>query len=523
MSDLGAVSEVVEEPRGSFLTADAAVLDTELSVDDAGDFDDQGGVLELNGTRLAYLSVTMGETRDDPDVITLESGLSDAANVDDTVSVVIASEVAFDYYAWVDMDEGGSVPVPLRYDQLPGWPVGQYDPPIPVAVAEDLSGIEDAPGRPSPVPASETKFRNVDSFTVATVADQECVLTYLPVDGSEHVMWHPQAGGGLHVPAAAWSRASRLLTVPEFDGLAIDDVLTVEYAYRAVQGGIEPPSITDPDDGETVSDTTPTITGTGEPGYTVVVEVDGDLVNTVTVDSDGEWTVTVGSALDPGNHTITATQTGPGGYEASATSMFATPSPVGATVAFREDRTGGSNGATALNGMALPTGTQVGDLIIVAFYGIATANLVMSDPRLEEVGPNTYIGWATDLSDLAVSANTGRWSLSCMTVETDAVGWTVQSVTDTSLGSSDTMDLPVISNVAAAVFTGVSRHNVVAGSLTKPAGYTAGEAIDNTRFYHSRVDLWSNGGVLGSSPANTTTMAGGGGEGRITVIGLIGP
>ncbi|WP_229670625.1 Ig-like domain-containing protein, partial [Microlunatus endophyticus] len=74
-----------------------------------------------------------------------------------------------------------------------------------------------------------------------------------------------------------------------------------------------PPVITRPADGSTVTDNTPTIGGSGEPGATVTVSVDGDQIGTTTVNGDGGWTIGVAQPLGDGDHTVTATQTDPAG------------------------------------------------------------------------------------------------------------------------------------------------------------------------------------------------------------------
>ncbi|HWJ65644.1 MAG TPA: Ig-like domain-containing protein [Nocardioides sp.] len=83
------------------------------------------------------------------------------------------------------------------------------------------------------------------------------------------------------------------------------------------------PVITGPADGSVVGDSTPTITGTGEPGATVEVVVDGVVIGTTTVDPLGNWTIDVAVPLADGPHTVTATQTDPAGNTSPvATSDF---------------------------------------------------------------------------------------------------------------------------------------------------------------------------------------------------------
>lgn len=55
-----------------------------------------------------------------------------------------------------------------------------------------------------------------------------------------------------------------------------------------------------------VTDSTPTITGTGEPGTTVSLRIDGTIVGTATVNDSGAWFITVTNALADGTYTIRA-------------------------------------------------------------------------------------------------------------------------------------------------------------------------------------------------------------------------
>jgi small neutral amino acid transporter SnatA (MarC family) len=77
------------------------------------------------------------------------------------------------------------------------------------------------------------------------------------------------------------------------------------------------PVITAPAEGSTTN-TTPDIVGTGEPGATVTVSIDGTEIGETTVDAEGNWTVPVTTPLAEGPHTASATQTDLAGNESAA-------------------------------------------------------------------------------------------------------------------------------------------------------------------------------------------------------------
>jgi LPXTG-motif cell wall-anchored protein len=90
------------------------------------------------------------------------------------------------------------------------------------------------------------------------------------------------------------------------------DLFPLRSSATAPAGGVEcplpAPVITSPADGDWTTPT-PTITGTGEPGATVNVSVDGTPIGTTTVAGDGSWNLPVTTALAPGAHDAVATQT----------------------------------------------------------------------------------------------------------------------------------------------------------------------------------------------------------------------
>ena len=81
----------------------------------------------------------------------------------------------------------------------------------------------------------------------------------------------------------------------------------------------------------TTTDTTPTVTGTTEPGLTVTISVDGVVIGTAIADANGNWSFDTGTALTEGVHTITAEVTR-GGLTGTASGSFVvdTAEPVAA-------------------------------------------------------------------------------------------------------------------------------------------------------------------------------------------------
>jgi MYXO-CTERM domain-containing protein len=82
---------------------------------------------------------------------------------------------------------------------------------------------------------------------------------------------------------------------------------TVDPVTFTVDTSAPEVAITAPAPGAQTDDTTPTITGTGEPGATVTVVIDGSTAGTATVGNDGTWTFTPEEPLGEGDHTIEAT------------------------------------------------------------------------------------------------------------------------------------------------------------------------------------------------------------------------
>ncbi|MBN8615677.1 MAG: hypothetical protein J0L92_34095, partial [Deltaproteobacteria bacterium] len=97
-------------------------------------------------------------------------------------------------------------------------------------------------------------------------------------------------------------------TATDTTSFVLDTVTSVDFLQPGDQGAI--------------GDTTPELSGTGEPGATVVVSMDGTAVGTVTVDAEGNWTLLVPTALTEGAHDVSVTATDAAGNTAMDTGRF---------------------------------------------------------------------------------------------------------------------------------------------------------------------------------------------------------
>ncbi|WP_460792691.1 beta strand repeat-containing protein, partial [Micromonospora sonneratiae] len=109
------------------------------------------------------------------------------------------------------------------------------------------------------------------------------------------------------VPATPLAVGDHTITATqESGGIVSGPSNSVTFTVQAPPAA---PVITSPTNGQQVNDSTPTITGTGEPGNTITVTIDGVVAGTTTVAPDGTWSFDTPTALTDGPHTVTATQT----------------------------------------------------------------------------------------------------------------------------------------------------------------------------------------------------------------------
>lgn len=251
MSDYGLLQEVRIVQRGSVLTDAAAVDDTQLVVEYAGDFnydpddpDDSGGTLDLNGVRLGYSSIIFGELPDDPDTIVLTDPVTVAADPDDFVGAVGGGQILEDWEAFVTMGAGDQVVARLTIDQRSQWPVGVYDDPVPVVLSDDLRHIEDAPGRT--VTLRATIWAEDHTTAPTDDADAPLTLSHTPVPNTLAVFKN-----GLRLRSSEFTFDGLLVTVLHGAEVVIraDDEVSAYYEYDDAAEAIivppEPPTFLD--------------------------------------------------------------------------------------------------------------------------------------------------------------------------------------------------------------------------------------------------------------------------------------
>jgi hypothetical protein len=173
----------------------------------------------------------------------------------------------------------------------------------------------------------------------------------------------------------------------------------------------------------TVTDPSPDITGTAEPGATVAVTIDGVVVGTTTADSVGDWTYILTADLGEGDHTVSAVQTDPAGNTspASADTTFTvdTTAPNPAVVSTPADGSTTNDTTPTYTGTAEPNSTV--NLIIdggtpVTVPVDASGNWTYTPTTALADGPHTVEATATD-----AAGNTGATSpTNTFTVDTVA-------------------------------------------------------------------------------------------------------
>jgi MYXO-CTERM domain-containing protein len=190
-----------------------------------------------------------------------------------------------------------------------------------------------------------------------------------------------------------------------------------------------PPVVLMPANGSFTSDTTPTYSGTAEPGSLVTVIVDGASIGTVTADATGAWSFTSVVPLADGPHTVKATATDAGGNTSadSNTNTFTvdTVAPAAPVVSTPANGSSINDSTPTYSGTAEP-GSTVTIVVDGTPVGTATANATGAWSFTPVValaeGPHTVNATAMDAAgNTSPVSNTNTFTVDTLTPAAPAV------------------------------------------------------------------------------------------------------
>ena len=173
-----------------------------------------------------------------------------------------------------------------------GFTVDTIAPPAPVisAPADGAIGNDAKPPISGTAEPGSTVTVSIDGAVVGTAA--------VSAAGAWSFSGTPVLGDGAHhVTATATDAADNVSPDSAARGFTVDTVAPA------------PPVIAAPADGSATNNVRPPISGTAEPGSTVVVYIDGGAAGITTTNGSGGWSYAPTTALADGAHTVAATAT----------------------------------------------------------------------------------------------------------------------------------------------------------------------------------------------------------------------
>lgn len=207
------------------------------------------------------------------------------------------------------------------------------------------------------------------------------------------------------------------------------------------------PVVVGPADGSRTADATPTITGTGEPGSTITVRIDGTDAGTAVVAPDGTWTFDVATALIDGPHTVSAIAKDAAGNVStpSATNTFTVGGPATSPVLVAPgDNSTVGTGTPAFAGTATP-GATVTVFVdgLVACTAVSDAQGAFGCTPASPLGDGPHSATATvvDAGGQVLSSNTNGFTV-------DTVAPTAPLVLSPADGSTTADTTPTVKGLA---------------------------------------------------------------------------
>lgn len=249
-----------------------------------------------------------------PDAPTLASPVEGAHLDDDSPTFSGSCESG----ASVTVSEGGSV---LCTASCTGGSYACVSSPLAEGPHTVTAQQVDTAGNPSATSAPR-------SFVVDTVEPDAPVIT-APADGASLATAQPAISGscetGAHVEVregaallctatcaastfscvpGPLSEGSHTVTAEQVDGAGNRSPTSNPVSFEIDTTPPLAPTLTSPVSGDTLTTPTPIFVGTGEPGSTATVSVDGREVCDALVQADGSWSCTSGLDLEDGSHVV---------------------------------------------------------------------------------------------------------------------------------------------------------------------------------------------------------------------------
>lgn len=386
-----------------------------------------------------------------------------------------------------------------------------------------LDGRSDLPRPPGSLPifgdgedSSTDDWRIVgedgDRLVLSDLATKIWQLSAEPVEETLVIRFHPNAGAGIE-----WKRGEHytltgsVVTIAAADlaaaHAAVDDVFSAQYLRSTAD--LIGPTITSPEEGESVQDLTPTISGTGAGGRPIEVFVDGISIGTTTTTSVGTWSL-VSTTLAAGAHTAIARQSNPDGSTVDSEEVSFTVIP--------PSYIGGSGLADAggpIGNLALPAGTVAGDLIVVAVRANSLSPATNSDARMSVLyslaGFVIFTGVEDGSGDPVAITATGSGGAAIVIATYHGASNAVVVASDTTGADGSSFSIPTAtaSNIVAVICEQVS-FSSGAGIASLPAGYVLGgyPAPLGTSTGKDTVGIahWLTDAPPTTSPSGTVTL-----------------
>ncbi|MBA8793277.1 hypothetical protein FHX74_000871 [Friedmanniella endophytica] len=179
-----------------------------------------------------------------------------------------------------------------------------------LSTATDTAFVVDtvAPDAPVLTAPADNAVLSVTTVTVRGTAEPNSTVT-VSLNGGTAGTAQANGAGIWSLTTATLAEGSYTVTATAQDAAGNTSVASVGRTFTIDRTAPAAPLLTSPSAGAVINDPTPLLTGSGEPGATVAVSVDGGAPQTALVDVNGLWQLTVSPALIDGAHTLTLLQT----------------------------------------------------------------------------------------------------------------------------------------------------------------------------------------------------------------------